>query len=265
MRIISWNVNGLRAVEKKEALGEFINEQAPDILLLQETKSKPEQVAFLDTVYPDYNKFYVAAEQAGYSGVSIWLEKKLQSQCSGFEFIEGMPHDPVPEEGRIARLDFKLENKLYSVLGTYFPNGGKSELAWQHKLQFYEAWLTYVNAIRTEGRTVIWAGDVNCAHQVLDLARPKDNDGKIGFHPAERAWLDKWQAQDWVEVWRHLNPTTTEVYSWWHLISRARSRNVGWRIDYFWVDKPLLDKVQTVTYLNDQMGSDHCPVLLELK
>ncbi len=265
MRIISWNVNGLRAVERKEALGEFLNEHAPDILLLQETKSKPEQVEFLDTVYPEYTKFYVSAEKAGYSGVSIWLSKALQASFKGFEFIAGMPDDPVSTEGRVARLDFEKEGVCYSVLGTYFPNGGKSDQAWADKLIFYEKWLDYVNSIRAAGRVCIWAGDVNCAHQAIDLARPKDNDGKIGFHPKERACLDAWQKAGWIDAWRHVNPDTVDVYSWWHLISRARSRNVGWRIDYFWLDQSEIERLHSISYLTEQLGSDHCPVVLALK
>lgn len=264
MRIISWNVNGLRAVERKEALGEFLNEHAPDILLLQETKSKPEQVEFLDTVYPHYKKFYVSAEKPGYSGVGVWLEEKLQTQLEGFEFIEGMAEDPVANEGRVARLDFSLKGQSYSVLGAYFPNGGKSDQAWADKLLFYEKWLEYVNAIQAAGRICIWAGDVNCAHKAIDLARAKENDGVIGFHPKERAWLDKWASAGWRDVWREQNPGTKDVYSWWHLISRARSRNIGWRIDYFWVDESTLPTVKNMTYLTEQMGSDHCPVMLEL-
>lgn len=265
MRIISWNVNGLRAVERKEALGEFLNEHSPDILLLEETKSKPEQVEFLDAIYRDYKKFYVSAEKPGYSGVAIWVKTELEAQIENLEFKAGMPNDPVAEEGRIARVDFTLNNKDYSILGAYFPNGGKSEDAWQHKLKFYEVWLDYVNSIRDAGRKVIWTGDVNCAHHPIDLARAKDNDGKIGFHPKERAWLDAWKAAGWTDVWRHLYPTRTDVYSWWHMISRSRGRNVGWRIDYFWIDKPLMEEVQSIDYLNDQMGSDHCPVLLDMK
>lgn len=264
MRVISWNVNGLRAVERKEALGQFLNDHVPDLLLLQETKSKPQQVEFLDNVYRDYQKFYVSAEKPGYSGVSIWLRKNDELQITNYEFKAGMPDDPVAEEGRVARLDFTWQGREWSVLGAYFPNGGKSPEAWEHKLQFYEAWLGYVNQIRDEGRQVLWAGDVNCAHQPIDLARPKENDGVIGFHPVERAWLDKWAGSGWVDVWRQQNPSVREVYSWWHLISRARSRNVGWRIDYFWVDEKVVAQIKHVEYLTEQMGSDHCPVLLEL-
>jgi len=264
MKIISWNVNGLRAVERKEFLVAFLNVHSPDILLLQETKSKPEQVAFLEPLYPDYRKFYVSAEKPGYSGVSIWLKNELKSQFGNFEFIAGMLNDPVSEEGRIARLDFTLNAEKFSVLGAYFPNGGKSDDAWQHKLKFYAAWLEYVNSIRDSGRKVIWTGDVNCAHNEIDLARPKDNDGVIGFHPKERACLDDWISNRWIDVWRTKNPDTTEVYSWWHMISRARLRNVGWRIDYFWIDAPLMKSVKNAEYLTEQMGSDHCPVVLEI-
>lgn len=265
MKIISWNVNGLRAIERKEFLGAFLNDYSPDIFLMQETKTKPEQVEFLELIYPDYYKFYVSANKPGYSGVSIWLKHDLKIKFDSFQFTAGMPNDPVAEEGRIARLDFSHQGHDYSVLGTYFPNGGKSDEAWQHKLQFYTSWLKYVNSIRDSGRQVIWTGDVNCAHNPIDLARPKDNEGKIGFHPKERACLDDWEQNSWVDVWRNLNPYKTEVYSWWHLISRARSRNVGWRIDYFWIDAPLLDQIEKVHYLTEQMGSDHCPVQLELK
>jgi len=262
MKIISWNVNGLRAVERKEALGQFLNDHQPDILLLQETKSKPEQVEFLEPIYPNYTKFYHSAEKPGYSGVAAWVKKSMGAE--NLEFKPGMPNDPVENEGRIARIDFDLEGKAYSVLGTYFPNGGKSDLAWEQKLVFYENWLKHVNSIRLEGRECIWTGDVNCAHNEIDLARPKDNDGVIGFHPKERAWLDEWIKAGWVDVWRCTNPEVREVYSWWHMISRARDRNVGWRIDYFFVDEALFSSVKKIEYLTNQMGSDHCPVLLEL-
>ncbi len=265
MKIISWNVNGLRAVERKGNLSEFLKAHDPDIWLMQETKSKPEQVEFLEGLYEDYKKFYVSAIKPGYSGVAIWMKLDLVDQVQNLEFKAGMPNDPVEDEGRIARVDFTLNNEDYSVLGTYFPNGGKSDEAWQHKLKFYKVWLDYVNSIREADRTVIWTGDVNCAHHPIDLARAKENDGVIGFHPKERAWLNAWQAAGWADAWRYLNPTTKSVYSWWHMISRARGRNVGWRIDYFWIDKPLMKRVKSIEYLNDQMGSDHCPVMLDIK
>lgn len=261
MKVISWNVNGLRAVERKEFLKPFLADHNPDILCLQETKSKPEQVAFLDEIYPEYEKFYHSAEKPGYSGVAIWVKKSLEIE--NLKFTSGMPNDPVAEEGRIGRIDFKYKDKCYAVLGVYFPNGGKSPEAWAQKLIFYKEFLLYVNAIRAEGVECVWTGDINCAHNEIDLARPKENDGVIGFHPEERALLNEWITNGWVDVWRSKNPEVAEVYSWWHMISRARSRNVGWRIDYFFVDKAFYLHIKDIAYLTNQLGSDHCPVVLE--
>ncbi len=264
MRIISWNVNGLRAVERKGDLGFFLEKHNPDIFLIQEIKAQEDQVKNLEEKYPEYKKFYHSAEKKGYSGTGIWVKKTckelISSEKKPLEFWTGMP-DYDDNEGRISRVDYKN----ISVLGVYFPNGGKSEEAWEDKLVFYEKFLKYINKLRKDGRTVIWAGDVNCAHQEIDLARPKDNNGKIGFHPKERAWLDKVINQNWVDVWRKINPTKTEIYSWWHVITRARSRNVGWRLDYFFIDNDLFNSVNKIEYLNNQMGSDHCPILIEIK
>ncbi|MCF7846574.1 MAG: endonuclease/exonuclease/phosphatase family protein [Candidatus Gracilibacteria bacterium] len=122
-----------------------------------------------------------------------------------------------------------------------------------------------MNSLRSAGKKVIFAGDINCAHEPIDLARPDENDGAIGFHPDERAWISKWIADGWVDVWRDRNPTVSDVYSWWHVITRARDRNVGWRIDYFFVDQKLAPQVKKVRYLTEQMGSDHCPVEMSIK
>jgi len=122
-----------------------------------------------------------------------------------------------------------------------------------------------MNKLRDQGGLVLVGGDMNVAHTEIDIARPKANDGKIGFHPKERAWMDRLLADGWADVWRVNNPGVTDVYSWWHMISKGRERNVGWRIDYFLMDKSQLDRVQSVRYLDQQMGSDHCPVSLSLK
>ncbi len=263
MKIISWNVNGLRAVERKGDWKVFLQTHDPDIVLIQETKAQAAQLAPIDAAYPDYDTFYVSAKKKGYSGTGIWLKKSFGKTVADIEFTAGMPEDPCATEGRIARIDFKKEGQSFSVLGIYFPNGGKSPDAWADKLVFYEKILAYVNQLRDEGKTVIWGGDVNCAHQPIDLARPESNEGNIGFHPAERAWLDRWQAEGWIDLWRAQNPEVREVYSWWHVITRARLRNIGWRIDYFFSSQlsPLPFRLD---YLSDQMGSDHCPVRLEV-
>lgn len=256
MKIISWNVNGIRAVERKGDLESFLKKHDPDIFLIQEIKAQESQLKPLAEKYTQYSKFYHSAEKPGYSGTAIWVKNDSFSEKS---FHSGMPNFE-DTEGRISQVDIDD----YSILGVYFPNGGKSEEAWQGKLVFYEKFLEYANTLRKNGRKIIWAGDVNCAHEEIDLARPKDNDGKIGFHPKERAWMSKCINQGWIDVWRKKFPEKTEVYSWWHVITRARTRNVGWRIDYFFIDETLYQDVQKIEYINEQMGSDHCPVSIEM-
>ena len=256
MKIISWNVNGIRAVERKGDLDGLIDAEYPDILMLQETKAHPQQLSKSLTHHPDYLQFYHSAEKKGYSGTSIWVKRvhsNMTTYKTGMTGFKDM-------EGRISRLDIDK----YSYLGVYFPNGGKSEDAWKGKLVFYDKFLKYINKLRKSGRLIIWAGDVNCAHEEIDLARPKSNTKSIGFLPEEREWISKVIKNDWKDVFRHLNPETV-VYSWWHLLSKSRERNVGWRIDYFFIDKILINKVTDISYLNQQMGSDHCPVKMEIK
>ncbi|HEY5713926.1 MAG TPA: exodeoxyribonuclease III [Candidatus Gracilibacteria bacterium] len=272
VKIISWNVNGLRSVERKGNLKKFLEQYDPDIFLMQETKSKPDQVAFLAEAFPDYEKYYHSAEKPGYAGTGIWLKKGVWDMGQGVRFQNGFPEafKYDDNEGRISRIDLEIpiphtpNPTPLTVLGVYFPNGGKSPEAWDDKLVFYDKFLRYVNEIQAEGRQVIWCGDVNCAHQEIDIARPKENEKSIGFLPEERSWISKCIEEGWVDVFRDRYPDTV-IYSWWHLISRARSRNVGWRIDYFFAHHTLKDQIQDITYLNDQMGSDHCPVQLVLK
>ena len=256
MKLISWNVNGIRAVDRKGELDLLIKRENPEILMLQETKAHPDQLSKHLVNHPKYIQFYHSAEKKGYSGTSIWVDRKFEEKCI---FSSGMPGFK-DIEGRISRLD--LEKSTY--LNIYFPNGGKSDEAWKGKLVFYEKFLKYVNKLRKSGRTVIWAGDVNCAHEEIDLARPKSNMKSIGFLPEERGWVSKVIKNNWVDVFRTLYPEKI-MYSWWHLVSKSRERNVGWRIDYFFVDKIFIEKVEDVIYLNDQMGSDHCPVKLKIK
>ncbi len=177
MKIISWNVNGLRAVESKGVLESFLKTHNPDVFLIQEIKCTEEQAQPLIEKYSDYEQFYHSAEKPGYAGTAIWVKRNPDSGDSlNPDFKEGMPSFD-DTEGRIARVD--LGN--LAILGVYFPNGGKSEEAWDGKLVFYEKFLAYVNSLRQEGKEVIFAGDVNCAHEPIDLARPEDNDGKIDF------------------------------------------------------------------------------------
>lgn len=260
MKIISWNVNGLRAVERKKELQLCIEKNDPDILFLQEIKGTADKFSKYLTDNPDYHTCYHSAEKAGYAGTGAWIKKSF---VDDFQFITSMPNNPVTGEGRISRVDFIKDDIEYSLLGVYFPNGGKSAEAFESKLKFYDQFLMYVNQIRDQGKTVIWTGDINCAHNEIDLERDKENRNSIGFLPVERAWLDRVHEQVWCDVFRKLNPETV-IYSWWDVFTKARDRNVGWRIDYFFVSTPDMGKVKNIEYLNDQMGSDHCPVLLEI-
>ncbi len=255
MRVSSWNVNGIRAVERKGALAEFLQTYRPEVCFWQETKAQPEQLEFLAEKYADYHQWWHSAEKKGYSGVGVWVRKDWGEPA---QVVNGLPMVADPE-GRMIRCDVGD----YSLLGGYFPNGGKSDAAWEGKLQFYGQFLQYVNELRKAGRQVIWCGDVNAAHEEVDLARPKENQKSIGFLPQERAWVSQCITEGWADVWRRREGDRV-VYSWWHVMTRARERNVGWRIDYMFVDEGLLGQVVDMQYLTEQMGSDHCPVLLEL-
>ena len=256
MLIASWNVNGIRAVERKGELQNFLEVHDPDVVFFQETKAKPEQLAAIVDKYDHYQQFYHAAEKPGYSGTAAWIK------TGGYQvdFFTGMP-DRNDTEGRISRLS--LPEKNLELLGVYFPNGGKSRAAWEDKLVFYEQFLAQVNQLRFEGKQVIWCGDVNCAHNEIDLARPESNRKSIGFLPEERSWISKCIEHGWSDIWRARFPEEV-VYSWWHVISRARERNVGWRIDYFFCDEALMTHIKHIEYLSNQMGSDHCPVIIEM-
>ncbi len=280
MKIITWNVNGLRAIEKKGKLKELLEKEKPDVLFLQEIKGKVEQFDDWLKNNKEYKQFYHSAEKPGYAGTGIWVRKSFFQKLQNLEFKTTVPKAPNMDEGRISHLTFQIDcsrkpslcksaktNSLqtYDLLSIYFPNGGKSERAWREKLVFYDKVLDYMNKLRKRGHIVIVGGDFNVAHTPLDIKRAKENDGKIGFHPKERAWLDRVVADGWVDVWRAKNPGVTDVYSWWNVFTRARERNVGWRIDYFFIDKKYLPRVKRIEYLTKQLGSDHCPLLMEIE
>ncbi len=264
MKIITWNVNGVRAVERKKELQNLVDSENPDVLMLQETKGNPDQFSKYLTENPVYQQHYASAEKAGYAGTSIWIRHELANGLGELTFNADLPDNPNADEGRVSHLSFVLNADHWDLFSIYFPNGGKSEQAWEEKLVFYDRTHDYMNALRSQGRVVLVGGDMNVAHNEIDLARPKENDGKIGFHPAERAWMDRLEEDGWADIWRARNPDVTDVYSWWHLVTKARARNVGWRIDYFLMDGEQSGRVQSVDYLMEQMGSDHCPIRTEV-
>ncbi len=264
MKIITWNVNGARAVERKGELQNLLREHGPDILMLQEIKGNVEQFSAFLTAHTDYQQYYHSAEKKGYAGTAIWAAKPALATWREVEFHTAIPEAPNADEGRSSRLSFVAQGEQWHALSIYFPNGGKSEQAWQEKLVFYERVLDHINALRAAGGVVLTGGDMNVAHTEIDIARPKENHGKIGFHPKERAWMDRVLAAGWADVWRAQNPAVAEVYSWWNMVTRARERNVGWRIDYFFLSQQHLGRLGESRYLNQQMGSDHCPLMLEI-
>ncbi len=265
MKIITWNINGIRAIERKGELENLLREQRPDVLMLQEIKGNVDQFSSFLTAHADYHQHYHSASKKGYAGTSIWIAKSVFKKLCEFRFQTKIPRAPNADEGRVSHLSFLLSDERWELFSIYFPNGGKSPQAWEEKLVFYRCVLNYMNALRKEGGIVLVGGDMNVAHCAIDIARPKDNDGKIGFHPKERAWMDKVIGDRWVDVWRARNPNVANVYSWWHMISRARERNIGWRIDYFLLAQEHLHRVSNAQYLTEQLGSDHCPLLMEIK
>lgn len=269
IKAISWNVNGLRAVERKNEFFPFINKYKPEFLFIQEIKGTKEVFPENLLENSDYEIFYNSAEKKGYAGTGIWVRKDFYNhgniEIIGFE--KGITKKDPDIEGRVSKLFFDYvvnqKKKRYCVMGIYFPNGGKSEQAWEDKLVFYDEFLKEINRLRKKEVECIWSGDVNCAHNEIDLARPKENEGVIGFHPRERSWMDRLVQNQWVDIWRKTNPEIVDVYSWWSMVTRSREKNIGWRIDYFFCDDSFFSGIKKIEYLEQQMGSDHCPVLVE--
>ncbi len=254
MHIISWNTNGLRATAKQGFFTPLF-ENNPDVLCLQETKAEPEQLPENVRNVPGYFSYFSHPEtKKGYSGVAIYTKEKPE------EVFYGMGVKKLDDEGRL--IGIKLKN--FTIINCYFPNGGQGPERLKYKLEFYDAFLKFILKLRKKGENVIFCGDVNTAHEAIDLARPKENEENTGFLPIERAWLDKVIKNNFVDVWRNLNPDRKDVYTYWDQKTRARDRNVGWRIDYFFVDKKILSKIKNAGMLNDYYGSDHCPLWITL-
>lgn len=255
MKIVSWNVNGLRAVRRKQEGWSAVFALGPDIVCLQETKASPEQLTNSEASMPGYNSFFSSSKiKKGYSGVATFAREEPRDVTYG-RGLSG-PDD----EGRILTTRFKD----FTLLNVYFPNGGGGPHRLAYKLEFYDEFLKHINELRAKGECVIFVGDVNTAHEEIDLARPKENEKNTGFLPVERAWLDEVVAAGWVDTFRHFYPSREGAYSYWDMKTRARDRNVGWRLDYVFVDRVLLPRVKKAFILPEIYGSDHCPVGIEM-
>ena len=252
MKLISWNVNGVRAVVKKGFL-DWLDQEQPDILCLQETKAHVDQLTSEILTDHGYHTFWHSGERRGYSGVATFCkEEPLYVQ-------KGLGIKRYDAEGRV----LVTEHENFLLYNIYFPNGQKDDERLQYKLDFYDDLLPIISEQVESGNNVVVTGDWNTAHQPIDLARPKQNVNTSGFMPIEREKLDMYVENGWIDTFRLFHPEG-ERYSWWTYRFGARERNVGWRIDYFFVNEGFLDNVVDADIHDEIMGSDHCPVSLEL-
>lgn len=254
LRLLSWNVNGIRAIYKKGFVDWFVKE-GPDVLCLQETKAHPEQLTD-DLLNVNGYKSYFSSSivKKGYSGVAIYTKQEPVKVEHGF----GIPK--FDDEGRIIVADYKS----FVLINIYYPNGKMSPERLQYKMDFYNAFLEYADKLVNKGKDLVICGDVNTAHKEIDLARPKENEKVSGFLPIEREWMDKFLSHGYVDTFRLFNDQP-EQYTWWDMQSRARERNVGWRIDYFFVSDNFKKNVKNAFIMPEVMGSDHCPVGIEIE
>ena len=252
MKLISWNVNGLRAAWKKGLL-DFMAAESPDVLCVQETKIQEDQITDEMRRPGGYRSHWSFAEKKGYSGVATYTRDEPLVAATEF----GSP--TLDSEGRIVHTEFP-DFHLFNV---YFPNSGMGPERLAHKLKFYDEFLRLTEALRRRGKGIVVCGDVNTAHTEIDLARPKENENAAGFLPVEREWISKLIAQGYHDTFR-LFTQEPGHYTWWDLKRGARARNIGWRIDYFFVSGELRDRVKAAGILPQVQGSDHCPITLEL-
>ncbi|MFH0941501.1 MAG: exodeoxyribonuclease III [Chloroflexota bacterium] len=253
IRLLSWNVNGIRAVRARGFL-DWLKQTSPDILCLQETRATPEQLE-PDLRRPEgYYACWNYPDKKGYAGVATMSreEPRRAARKLGNEILDA--------EGRI----ILTEHPQFTLLNVYFPNGKKDSRRLRYKMDFYREFLIYADALKDRGEKLVICGDVNTAHREIDLARPKANEKISGFLPQERAWLDELISHGYTDTFRHFHKEPGQ-YTWWDLKSGARTRNVGWRIDYFFVSDNLLPALADAFILPGVTGSDHCPVGLVLR
>lgn len=257
VRLFSWNVNGIRACAGK-GLFAWLAEASPDVLCLQETKANTDQLGKeflspLDGSGSAYHSYWAQAKRRGYSGVAIFSKAEPRS----ISFLGAPEYD---DEGRALVADFGS----YVLVSAYFPNSQEAGARLGYKLGFCDAVLALCNSLVSSGRHIVVCGDWNIAHTPIDLANPKSNEGNPGYLPEERAWMDKYLGSGYVDSFRHLHPEPNQ-YTWWtYRVAGARERNVGWRLDYHCVDEGLLPALKAAAIHPSVLGSDHCPVSIDL-
>ena len=255
MKIYSWNVNGVRAVLKKGFLT-WLQSAKPDILCLQETRALPEQLPGEIFRIPDYETIWHPAKKRGYSGVATFFRKNLTPNK-----VSDMGHDGFDVEGRAQVLEYPE----FNIINAYFPNSQPQRRRLDYKLEFFRKIAELAESLVEKGKNVILCGDFNVAHRPIDLARPEENRDNPGFYPEECDAMDCFLENGFIDTFRHFHPGEPGHYSWWSYRTRARERNVGWRLDYHCVNRDFLPRVKTASILSDIYGSDHCPVMIEIQ
>lgn len=252
IKLASWNVNGIRSVLNKGALQSYLEESNPDIICLQETKAQEDQVDF-DFSELGYYEYWNSAVRKGYSGTAIFTRIKPLSVTYGIGIED---HD---QEGRVITLEFAD----YYLVTVYTPNAKRDLTRLEYRQVWEDDFLVYLNTLNAV-KPIVFCGDLNVAHQEIDLANPKTNTKNAGFTIEERTKFSQVIEAGYVDVFRYRNPEVTGAYTWWSYMNKARQRNVGWRIDYFVVSPNIIDRIHDVKIRPEVMGSDHCPIELEI-
>jgi len=252
-KLLCWNVNGIRAIKNKGFL-EWLKKESPDILCLQETKVQPDQLDNDLKEPKGYYTYWAYPERKGYSGVALFTKEKPVD--IRYDFGDAK----LDIEGRVIIAEYPG----FTMFNIYFPNGKQGPERLNYKMTFYDVFLKYSDSLKDKGNKLVICGDVNTAHKEIDIARPKENSKSSGFLPIEREWIDKFISHGYLDTFRHFSKEPDQ-YTYWDIKTGARERNVGWRIDYFFVSENLLPSLTGAFIMSEVMGADHCPIGITLK
>ena len=254
IKLVSWNVNGIRAVSKKDEFWDWFDNTDADIINFQEVRASQDKIPKKLADVDGFSSYFNEAEKKGYSGVGTY------SKIKPLSVTKGLGVEELDNEGRV----LKIEYENFILFNIYFPNSGKEGSRLDFKVKFCNELLKQLIELKNEGKNLVITGDYNIAHKPIDINNWKRQVGVSGFLPEEREWLDRWEASGMVDTFRMFDQSG-EKYSWWSFRAGSRARNVGWRIDYHWVSEPLKERVSDAKILNEVVHSDHCPVSLEVK